>query len=157
MTDPKEIADNLVALLQQIPELVASMNGDSSVIAAYPDVYPDHNLQQAIQQMPAPGILVVWQGTSVGTLVGNVWKHHFSIFFRVGEAAEDDAPSTARNYPALMALLINGIPTGSTLPMIAQDVHDGVDPMDPPTTVRQVAPEGLDYFEMNLTFTDKAA
>ena len=40
MINPAELVDNLVALLRDIPELVAEMEGDAERIYAYHDQYP---------------------------------------------------------------------------------------------------------------------
>ena len=162
MTDPTEIAANLVAFLQDIPELVASMDGDAGAIAAFQDAYPARNLQQAIHEMPVPGILIAWMSTELAGRGGDqeVWKHRFSLEMRVGEAKADDAEGTARTYPALMRLVLSGEPAtlgARNLPMIFQTVHDGCLPMDPPTPTRVQTPEGLEYFEFNILFADKEA
>ena len=162
MTDPTEIAAQLVAFLRDIPALVAAMDGVAGNIAAFEDAYPARNLLQAIHEMPAPGILVVWMATDLAGRGGDqeIWKHRFAIELRAGEAKGTDAPGTARTYPALMQLVLSGKPATlgePDLPMIYQTVHDGCLPMDPPSTARQTSTEGLDYFEMTLSFTDKEA
>ena len=59
--------DNLVAALRDVPDLVADMNCDSDRIYAYHDQYLKRSsLPLAIHQMPAPGIMVAWQGTAPG-------------------------------------------------------------------------------------------
>ncbi|MBX5496672.1 MAG: hypothetical protein IRZ15_15160, partial [Bryobacteraceae bacterium] len=63
MIDTAALVDNLVALLRDIPELVAEMGGDEQKIFAYHDQYPKRaSLAAAIHEMPAPGIMAAWQG-----------------------------------------------------------------------------------------------
>ena len=58
MINPAELVDNLIALLRDIPELVAEMEGDAQRIFAYHDQYPKRSsLAAAIHEMPAPGIM----------------------------------------------------------------------------------------------------
>ena len=67
MINPAEITNSLVSLLREIPELVAEVGGDPERIFAYHDLYPKRvSLELAKYQMPAPGILVAWQGTGEG-------------------------------------------------------------------------------------------
>jgi hypothetical protein len=58
MIDPSILINALVALLQDIPDLVTEVNGDPERIYAYDDQYPKRSsLPFAIHQMPAPSIM----------------------------------------------------------------------------------------------------
>jgi hypothetical protein len=143
MIEPSAICDNLVALLRGIPDLVAEMDGDAGRIYAYRDQYPKHvSLPLAIHQMPAPAVMVAWQGSGPGS-IGNaqVWQHRFSIFLRC-RAAMDNEPSP---YSRLFRLIVKGVPADSGQPLINAEVHPCCYPMDMPTIARASDEEGLDY------------
>ena len=153
MIDPSEIVDALITLLRDIPELVIEMGGDPDRIYAYHDQYPKKSsLAQAIHQMPAPGIMAVWQGTAPGSFGGvDVWKHHVTLFLRAPETFDGDPPTA---YYRLFRLITKGVPTAADVPMINATVHHSCYPMDLPTIQRQTDAEGLDYFEVQMSFTE---
>jgi len=150
---PAELVDNLVALLRDIPELVAEMGGDEQRIFPYHDQYPKRaSLAAAIHEMPAPGIMVAWQGTTPGALGGmDVWKHQVTLYLRSRETF-DGEPQTA--YYRLFRLITKGVPASMGIPMMNATVHGACHPMDLPLIQRQTDAEGLDYFEVPLTFTE---
>lgn len=152
MINAAAITNALVALLRDIPELVAELNNDATRIFPYHDQYPKKvSLALAIYQMPAPSIMVAWQGTLPGSVGGfEVWKHQFSLFLRAGETP--DNPPTA--YYKLFRLITRGVPASSGQPMMNTTVHTSCHPMDVPSISRQTDPEGLDYFEVSLAFTE---
>jgi hypothetical protein len=153
MIDPSQLVDNLVALLRKIPELVAEMDGDPERIFAYHDQYPKRvSLAHAIHQMPAPSVMAVWVGTSPGSFGGvDVWKHQVTLYLRARETF-DGHPTTA--YYKLFRLITKGVPAGSAVPMLNATVHPSCYPMDLPLIQRQTDAEGLDYFEVPITFTE---
>ncbi len=153
MINPAELVDNLVAMLRAIPDLVAEMDGDAERIYAYHDHYPKKaSLAQAIHNMPAPAVMAVWQGTAPGTLGSvDVWKHQVTLYLRSREA-DDSAPPAA--YYRLFRLITKGVPAGSEVPMLNATVHPSCYPMDLPQIQRQTDAEGLDYFEVPITFTE---
>jgi hypothetical protein len=153
MINPAELVDNLVALLRAVPELVAEMEGDPERVDAYHDQYPKKaSLAQAIHNMPAPSVMAVWQGTAPGTF-GNVdvWKHQVTLYLRSRETDESDPPAA---YYRLFRLITKGVPEGSEVPMLNATVHPSCYPMDLPLIQRQTDAEGLDYFEVPITFTE---
>lgn len=153
MIDASEIVLNLVATLRDIPELVAEMEGDWERIYSYHDSYPKRvSLVHAIHSMPAPGVMVVWQGTQPGSFGGvDVWKHQVTLFLRARETFDGDAPSA---YYRLFRLITKGVPTGAGIVMLNATVHPSCYPMDLPSIQRQTDAEGLNYFEVPLTFTE---
>ena len=153
MINPAEIIDGLVTLLRDIPELVLEMDGDASRIYAYHDQYPKKiSLPLAIHQMPAPSIMVAWQGTAPGTFGGNeTWKHQVALYLRARETFDNDPPTA---YYRLFRLLTKGIPAGTSTPMINSTVHQSCYPMDVPSIHRATDAEGLDYFEVAMSFTE---
>jgi hypothetical protein len=108
--NPAELVDNLVALLRDIPELVAEMEGDEQRIFAYHDQYPKRaSLAAAIHEMPAPGIMAAWQGTSPGSFGGvDVWRHQVTLYLRARETFDGDPPTA---YYRLFRLITKGVPT----------------------------------------------
>lgn len=153
MIDPSQIITNLVAMLRDVPDLVAEMSGDPARIYAYHDQYPKNvSLVHAIHQMPAPSIMAVWQGTQPGSFSGvDVWKHQVTLFLRAKETFARDPPSA---YYRLFRLITKGIPTAAGVEMLNATVHASCYPMDLPSIQRQTDAEGLDYFEVQLSFTE---
>jgi hypothetical protein len=151
--NPAELVDNLVALLRDIPELVVEMGGDEQRIFAYHDQYPKRaSLATAIHDMPAPGVMAAWQGTTPGGFGGvDVWKHQVTLYLRARETFDGDPPTA---YYRLFRLITKGAPTSMGVPMLNATVHGACHPMDLPLIQRQTDAEGLDYFEVPLTFTE---
>jgi hypothetical protein len=153
MIEPSELITNLVALLRDIPELVDELNRDPERIYAYHDQYPKRvSLAYAIHQMPAPSVMAVWQGTSPGSFGGvDVWKHSVSLYLRAGETFDGDPPTA---YYRMFRLITKGVPLSTGQPMINSTVHPNCYPMDLPSVQRQTDAEGVDYFEVPVTFTE---
>lgn len=153
MINPAELVDSLVALLRDIPELVAEMGGDEQRIFAYHDQYPKRaSLAVAIHDMPAPGMMVAWQGTTPGSFGSvDVWKHQVTLYLRARETLDGDPPTA---YYRLFRLVTKGVPASLNVPMLNVTVHPSCYPMDLPLIQRQTDAEGLDYFEVPMTFTE---
>ena len=153
MINPAELVDELVALLRDIPELVAEMEGDEQRIFAYHDQYPKRvSLAAAVHQMPAPGILAAWQGTQPGSFGSvDVWRHQVTLYLRARQKFDGDPPTA---YCRLFRLITKGVPASLGVPMLNAAVHPSCYPMDLPQIQRQTDAEGLDYFEMPLSFTE---
>jgi len=153
LINPAELVDNLVAMLRAIPDLVAEMEGNPERIYAYHDHYPKKaSLAQAIHTMPTPAVMAVWQGTAPGSF-GNVdvWKHQVTLYLRARETDESDPPAA---YYRLFRLITKGVPAGFDVPMLNVTVHPSCYPMDLPQIQRQTDAEGLDYFDVPITFTE---
>ena len=153
MIDPSELVNNLVTTLREIPDLVTEMSGDSARIYAYHDQYPKNvSMVHAIHQMPAPSIMAAWQGTQPGSFGGvDVWKHQVTLFLRARDTSVELTPTA---YYRLFRLITKGVPAGSDVPMQNVTVHPSCYPMDLPLIQRQTDAEGLDYFEVPLSFTE---
>lgn len=153
MINPAELVDNLVALLRDIPELVTEMGGDEQRIFPYHDQYPKRaSLAAAIHDMPAPATMAAWQGTQPGSFGGvDVWKHQVTLYLRARETFDGDPPTA---YYRLFLLITKGVPTSVGVPLINATVHPSCYPMDLPLIQRQTDAEGLDYFEVPITFTE---
>ena len=57
-------------------------------------------------------------------------------------------------YYKLFRLITKGVPAGSAVPMLNATVHGSCHPMDLPLIQRQTDAEGVDYFEVPITFTE---
>jgi hypothetical protein len=153
MIDTSVLVDNLVAALRDVPELVDEMGGDPERIFAYHDQYPKRiSLAHALHSMPAPATMAVWQGTTPGTFGGfDVWKHQVSLFLRARETFDGDAPTA---YYRMFRLITKGVPAQGGQAMLNTTIHPSCYPMDLPSIQRQTDAEGLDYFEVPITFTE---
>ncbi len=153
MINPAELVDSLVALLRDIPELVLEMDGLADRIFAYHDQYPKKSsLALAIHQMPVPSIMAAWQGTAPGSFGGvDVWKHQVTVYLRARETFEGDPPTA---YYRLFRLITKGVPASAGVPMLNVTVHPSCYPMDVPSIQRATDAEGLDYFEVAISFTE---
>ena len=153
MIDTSELVNNLVALLRDIPELVAEVGDDASRIYAYHDQYPKRSsLALAIHQMPAPSIMAAWQGTVPGSFGGNdVWKHQVTLYLRSRETFDGDPPTA---YYRLFRLITKGVPESAGMPMLNLTIHPSCYPMDVPSIQRATDAEGLDYFEVQMSFVE---
>jgi hypothetical protein len=153
MIDPSTLIDSLVTLLRDISDLVMEVGGDPERIYAYHDQYPKKSsLALAIHQMPAPGIMAAWQGTAPGSFGSmDVWKHHVVLYLRARETFEGDPPTA---YYRLFRLITKGVPASAGVPMMNATVHSSCYPMDVPSIQRATDAEGLDYFEVPVSFTE---
>jgi hypothetical protein len=153
MINPAELVDSLVGLLRDIPELVAEMDGDEQRIFAHHDQYPKRaSLAAAIHEMPAPGIMAAWQGTQPSSFGGvDVWRHQVTLYLRARETFSGDPPTA---YYRLFRLIAKGVPSAEGVPMLNATVHPSCHPMDLPRIDRQTDAEGLDYFEVPLSFME---
>ncbi len=151
MIDTSPLINNFVALLRDVPDLIVEMAGDPARMYAYHDEYPvPVSLAQATHDMPAPSIMAVWLGMAPGTLGGvEVWKHSVTLYLRAGESGGSSAP-----YYRMFRLITKGVPATAGVEMLNATVHPSCYPMDLPTIQRQTDAEGVDYFEMPITFTE---
>jgi hypothetical protein len=153
MINPYELVENLVGMLRDIPELVEVMGGEPERIYAYHDQFPqDVSILRAIHQMPAPSVMAAWMGTSPGSFGGvEVWKHGVTLYLRAPESVPGDLPTA---YYRLFRLITKGVPTATGVEMVQATVHESCYPMDLPLIQRQSDTEGVDYFEVPITFTE---
>ena len=152
MIDPFELVAALVAMLRDIPEIVCELDGDSGRIRAYRDQYPKQSsLSLSISEMPVPSVLVAWQGGGPGMLDGaQVWKHRLAVYQRPRAVMDDDPPSATR----LWHLFVNGVPASTGQKLLYSTVHPDCYPMDLPSCDRARDEQGLDYFVVNVSFTE---
>jgi len=117
MLNAGPITDAIVSALQAIPDLAAAMTVVESnqpvcrIEAFHYRLGMDYRLAQRIYKMPAPSMLVAWDGTQGGNFDGQtIWKHRFNVYFRMGNAAGLSEPV---GYEDLWSILCNQPPTGS--------------------------------------------
>ncbi len=150
MIDPNDIVAELVALLQDIPDLVTAMGGDATKIVGYFET--SSRLDLAIYQMVPPGIMVAYQGLAPARFGGfDVWAHQLSIAIKLPVSSSAAALS---GYYEIFRLIVKGMPTSAGQEMQYIQVNPSCDPMDTPTMRRQTDAQGVDYFEVSMTFTE---
>ena len=96
--------------------------------------------------------MAVWQGTASGAFGGvDVWKHQVTLYLRAPEILDGDPPTA---YYQMFRAITKSVPASSDVPMNVVTVHPSCYPMDLPSIARQTDAEGLDYFEVAVTFTE---
>lgn len=155
MIDEADLLTAIVAKLQDIPELVAVLDGDAANIYGYFDSFPQAaNRREAIATQKRPSVMVMWQGTTPGTIFGGlVWQYRFSLFIA---APKDASPFTIRR------LLVKGVPaSGGGQSVDHLSIHPSVYPFTaelpallPGFLVTDVTGGTLDYYEMSMTLTE---
>ena len=92
MVNIAQVVDAIVEKLREIPELVTEMGANPDRIYAYHDHYPKRtSLPQAIYQMPAPSVMVAWQGTAPGNFGENEWPEDIVAHWQQEPAKESGA------------------------------------------------------------------
>src|SRR5579885_865566 len=87
MLNPAPITDAIAGVLLSIPELNAAMNG--RIMAFHYRLGQENRLAEAVYKMPAPSMLIVWEGTRGGNFDGQaIWKHRLlgERDYRIGSA-----------------------------------------------------------------------
>lgn len=155
MVNPKTIGNELVAALLSVAELVEALGAGANIRYYTDGVTTESNLRLAILDMPPGSILVAWRGSGParwGTTVQ--FCHKFSLFLRVPEGADV-------GYEDLYTLIVNGMPSGGTLPLLHTPIDPDCESMDlslPPadrnTIVVSVDGATFDYFEVFVALTE---
>jgi len=153
MIDPAILVNAVVTALRDIPSLLAEVRGDAERITAYRDKPPDNvSLDEAIYRMPAPSVMVAWQESGPGNFAEwEAWKHQVSIFVRADDAPDLNVASGSF-YRIFQAIWKGPRNAGETLRNTT--VHADLYPMDVPTFRRIRDIEGVDFFEVAVTFTE---
>ena len=82
----------------------------------------------------------------------DVWKHSITLYVRARESFDGDPPTP---YYRIFRLVTKGVPVhGDGQPLLNLQIHPSCHPMDLPLIQRQTDAEGLDYFEVPITFTE---
>lgn len=151
MLDIKAATDAITAALAAIPELAAAMTVQVSgspvvrINAYHFRQGLEVPLIEAVYQMPSPSMLVAWKGTKGGNFNGyTVWKHTWSVYYRMGNAAGQSSPI---GYEDLWRLTVNGTPAGSAVNIRYMQLYPGLDIMDTPSIAHAIDEQQIDFFE----------
>lgn len=155
MLNPADIVNALVTALQGTPAVVTELNGDATLIYAYTDSPPQSSsLALNIYQMPAPGVMIAWNGTGPAkndTL--GLFSHEIAIYVRAQDSTA--APGTP-TFANIVSAIINAQPTGYSERLINSELLPELLPMEIPTVRRIHDEEGtIDLFEIATDFTEK--
>ena len=159
MLNPAPITDAIVAALQSIPELAAAMtvldaqqNPVCRIGAFHSLLGQEHRLAEAIYKMPAPSMLVAWEGTKGGNFDGQtIWKHRWGIYYRMGNAAGVAVPV---GYEDLWALTCNSPPGGHGPNIRNIQLYTGLDIMDTPSIDHALDEDLIDRFKGAFIFPE---
>ncbi len=154
MLNPRPITDAIVTALANIPALAAAMtvNAVVRIDAFHYQLGDEFSLAEAVYKMPAPSMLIAWEGTQPGNFDGcTIWKHKFSVFFRMGNAAGIGSPV---GYEDLFWLACNGIPTGSSVNIRYMNLVSGVDIMDSPGILHRLDEDRMDFFQATFVIPE---
>ena len=151
MLNARPITDSIAAVLQLIPDLAAAMtvldanqNPVCRINAFHYRLGAEYRLAEAIYKMPAPSMLVAWDGTQGGNFDGQtIWKHRFNVYFRMGNAAGLTDPV---GYEDLWSILCNQAPTGSQVNIRYMQLYQGLDIMDTPSVAHALDEDLQDRF-----------
>ena len=143
MLNPAPITDAIASVLLSIPELNTAMGGRIS--AFHFRLGQEHRLAEAIYKMPAPSMLVAWEGTKGGNFDGQtIWKHRWGIYYRMGNAAGVADPV---GYEDLWWITCNRPPGGSGPNIRALQLYSGLDIMDTPSIDHELDEDLIDRFK----------
>ena len=143
MLNPASITDAIANVLLSIPELNAAMG--SRISAFHFRLGQEHRLAEAIYKMPAPSMLVAWEGTKGGNFDGQtIWKHRWGIYYRMGNAAGVADPV---GYEDLWWITCNRPPGGSGPNIRYLQIYPGLDIMDTPSIDHELDEDLVDRFK----------
>jgi hypothetical protein len=138
----RDVVDAVLGHLRDIPELV-QIFGESGI---YTQLDEEHarDLSDAINAMPTPGLMVVWDGLTPAQLGGITrFGHNVSAVLRLETPAE---------YHAALALIVDGVPEGGDgLPLLTTDFLDGALVMaGAPSFTRMLDGSGTELWQLTL-------
>ena len=143
MLNAAPITDAIASVLLSIPELSAAMGGRIS--AFHFRLGQEHRLAEAIYKMPAPSMLVAWEGTKGGNFDGQtIWKHRWGIYYRMGNAAGVTDPL---GYEDLWSITCNRPPGGIGPNIRGLQLYPGLDIMDTPSIDHELDEDLIDRFK----------
>lgn len=159
MLNPGQITDAVVDWLKKIPELATAMtvldadrNPAVRISAHHYRLGAEHRLAQMIYAMPAPSILVVWEGTLPGNFNGYaIWKHRIAVYLRMGNAAGSTDPV---GYEDLWWIICNRPPSGETQNIRYLNVLPSLDIMDTPGIAHMLDEDQVDIFRGEFVFPE---
>ena len=154
MIDIKTLQDEIVTSLRAIPDLVADLGGDASLISGL--VLEDNEFRNpaaAIQAMEEPSILVVFRGLAMGRRGGMPrWQYQFSIVLR----APGDAGTPG--YWVMFRHIIDGIPTtGNGLRWFDSQIDPAIDPPLDMSFVAGSDGDATEWWQLNFSLLEIGA
>lgn len=151
MLNPLPATDAIAAALASIPELAAAMTVQAPggplvrISAFHYQLGQEQPLVKTVYEMPAPSMLVAWEGTKGGNFNGyQVWKHRWGVYIRMGNAA---GVASSAGYEYLWSLICNGIPEGSAVNIRYMNLYPGLDIMDTPSVDHMLDQDQVDFFK----------
>ena len=148
MVNPNDVTSAVATKIRAIATVVALVGGDSSAIYAYEPSFPDAaSLEQALNEMVAPSVLVCHRGFSTG--VEAVSRTHQISIFVVPSGSPWD----------LIIAIAEGIPTGDVERFADLEVMAELDPpheysaLDP--TQQDFAEVTFDLYSIQLSYREK--
>jgi hypothetical protein len=159
MLNASVLVDAIVSALQGIPALAAAMtvvDGSGAqtcrITGFHYRLGAEHRRAEAIYKMPAPSMMVAWEGTAGGNFDGQtMWKHKFAVYFRMGNAAGLADPT---GYEDLWWILCNQPPTGSPQNIRYMQLYPGLDIMDTPSVAHALDEDLQDRFVGSLVLPE---
>ena len=159
MLNAAPIVDAIVGALQSIPELSAAMtvtdaagNPNCRIKEFHFRLGQEQRLAERIYKMPALSMLVSWDGTQGGNFNGqSIWKHRFSVYFRMGNAAGLTDPV---GYEDLWWIVCNRPPAGSQVNIRYMQLYPGLDIMDTPSVAHALDEDLQDRFAGTLVIPE---
>ncbi len=159
MLNPAPITDAIVTTLRAIPDLAAAMTvvGPGGVHVVRINAFHfrlgmEHRLAEHIYKMPAPSMVVAWEGTKGGNFNGyQIWRHRWGVYYRMGNAVGQASPI---GYEDLWAITCNNTPTGSTQNIRYMTLYPGLDIMDTPSIDHELDEELIDRFKGTFTIPE---
>lgn len=148
MLNPSLVTDAVAAALRTITALVAAMAEDSARIVAYHYLYgSDEPSVKKIYEMPAPSILVLWEGTQGGNFDGStIWKHKIAIYIRTTNVAVPGFAGVVGAYEYVWWLICNGVVNGGSHNIRQINLLPQLEIMDTPSVQHMQDEEGQDLF-----------
>jgi len=144
------IVDAIVTALKAIPDLAAAMTVVESsqplcrIYAHHYRLGAEYRLAERIYKMPAPSMLVAWDGDQGGNFNGQtICKHRFNVYFRMGNAAGLTDPV---DYEQLWWIACNQPPTASPVNIRYMQLYPGLDIMDTPGVAHALDEDLQDRF-----------
>lgn len=97
MINPNSLLSRLTELIRSIEPVMAFMYGDDRRVRPYIARYPtDMNIQYAVETMPSPGVLVIWERLARAPVGNMLFRAHcMRIVFRLGAKPIDPTLSSA--------------------------------------------------------------
>ena len=129
-------------MLLSIPDLNAAMDG--RIAAFHYRLGQEYRLAERIYKMPAPSMLVAWDGTLGGNFNGQtIWKHRWQCVFPDGKRGWPDRSGRLRR-PVVDRL--QPAANGSQVNIRDMQLYPGLDIMDTPSVAHALDEDLQDRF-----------